>query len=502
MDTVQKINNTLVSLFNTVLKMEEKALKESSIHNLSIKEIHTLVAIGKGRPKTMTQVAGILKVSVSTLTVAINKLVGKGYVNRFRVPEDRRIVKIELTEQGIAVVKQHEEFHMEMIRDAIAGLSKEEADRFAAAIDNVDKFMLMERVTEVKHDGPFELKPMHLGNLMIPVPLFQGGMGIGISMGRLASAVVKCGGVGVIAAAQIGFAEPDFKSNERNANQSALRREIKKAVDAKSDVKNPGPVGVNVMVSSEQYEVSVQTAIEAGADIIISSAGIPTSLPGICKGSNVKLIPIVSSARAAGVIIRNWAKKYNRTPDAIIFEGPLAGGYLGFKEEKLEAAEEEFYKTIKDIKVKLTDLQSCPLIVAGGIYTKADAQKVLACGADGIQMGTRFVTTEECDAPDCFKEAYLKAGEQDLAIIKSPEGLPGRAINNTFVKTIAKHEIPIQDCNNCLNTCNPKEAKYCITQALVNAAKGDLENGLIFCGSQVVKSNKIETVADVFSEFV
>ena len=502
MNTVTKINETLVSLFNIVLKIEEKALRQSAKHDLSITEMHTLVAIGEGKPKTMTQVANTLKISVSTLTAAINKLVNKDYVRRFRVPEDRRIVRIELTDSGAAAVREHEDFHIAMISDAIEGLTHEEAQRFAESIENLNEFLKMRMVVHEKKEGPFELAPIDINGLKVPVPLFQGGMGIGISLSRLAAAVSRCGGAGTISAAQTGFNEPDFYTNPVEANKRALKREIRKALEAVKDVKDRGPIGVNIMCASKDYEDYVLASIEAGAEFIVSGAGLPTSLPGIAKNSTVKLIPIVSSARAADIIIKSWAKKYNRTPDALIFEGPLAGGHLGFKEEQLEHENDQFYKTISEIKAVLEEVPDCKLIVGGGIYTKSDSEKVLACGADGIQLATRFVTTEECDAPEEFKQAYLNCKEEDIVIIKSPVGMPARALNNNFVKSVAQKPIPIKECNGCLTTCNYKAASYCITEALVKAAKGDVENGLVFCGGKAYKNKKMETVKEIFDEFV
>ncbi len=500
MNTVTKINETLVNLFNIVLKIEEKALRSSANRDLSITEIHTLAAIGEGKPKTMTQVATALKINVSTLTAAINKLVNKEYVRRFRVPEDRRIVRIELTESGVSAVREHEAFHIAMISDAIEGLTHEEAQRFAESIENLNEFMKMRMVIHEKKEGPFELVPMDMNGLKVPIPLFQGGMGIGISLSRLASAVSKCGGAGTISAAQTGFKEDDFYTNPVEANKRALKREIRKALEAVEGVEGRGPIGVNIMCASKDYEEYVLASVEAGAEFIVSGAGLPTSLPGIVKDSNVKLIPIVSSARAAEIIIKSWAKKHNRTPDAIIFEGPLAGGHLGFKEEQLKHEQDQFYKTIAEIKAVLEDLPDCKLIVGGGIYTKSDCEKALACGADGIQMASRFVTTKECDAPEEFKQAYLNCKEEDIVIIKSPVGMPARAINNNFVKSVAKKPMPIKECNGCLTTCNYKAASYCITEALANAAKGDVENGLIFCGGKAYKNKKMETVQEIFDE--
>lgn len=500
MDVIKKLNDILVSLFNSVLKMEENAIRNSSRHNLSITEVHTLAAIGPGKAKTMTQVAASLKISVSTLTTAINKLVDKKYVNRFRVPEDRRIVKIELTEEGIEAVKEHEEFHLKMIHDAVSELGEEEQALLLQSLDNINDFFKRQRIRAVKGDAPLKLQPIALGDVTIPVPIFQGGMGIGVSLSGLAAAVAKCGGVGVISAAQIGFLESDFYSSPKEANIRALMRNIREAKEAIKDVEDKGLIAVNIMCASRHYDEYVSAAVEAGVDMIISGAGLPTALPGIVKNSKVKIVPIVSSARAAGLIIKSWTKKYNRAPDAVLFEGPKAGGHLGFKEEQLEEAQEHFYETIMEIKEELEELPDCPLIVAGGIYTREDMQKVLAYGADGVQLGTRFVTTEECDVHPKFKEAYLNAKKEDMVVIKSPVGMPGRAIRTPFIDKVEEGRIPPEKCNRCLTPCKAEESPYCITQALINAAKGDIEHGLVFSGSNAYRATKIEKVEDIFRE--
>jgi len=500
MEITKKLNEILVSLFNSVLKMEEDAIKSSSRHNLSITEVHTLTAIGTGKAKTMTQVATSLKISVSTLTTAINKLVDKKYVNRFRVPEDRRIVKIELTVEGVEAVQEHEAFHSKMIDDVVAELNEEEQGILLQSLDNLHDFFKRQRIRAIKGDAPIGLRPLTMGDVTVPVPIFQGGMGIGVSLSRLSAAAAKCGGVGVISAAQIGYMEPDFYANAKEANLRALKRNIREAKEAIKDVPNKGLIAVNIMCAARYYDEFVEAAVEAGVDMIISGAGLPTSLPGIVKNSKVKIVPIVSSARATALIIKSWAKKYNRVPDAVLFEGPRAGGHLGFKEEQLDDAQEHFYETIMEIKEELEDIQDCPLIVAGGIYTKEDVQKALAYGADGVQLGTRFVTTEECDVHPNFKQAYLDATEEDMVVIKSPVGMPGRAIRTPFIDRVEDGRIPPEKCNRCLTPCKVEEAPYCITQALINAAKGDIEHGLVFSGSNAYRATKIEKVEDIFRE--
>jgi len=418
----------------------------------------------------------VLKINVSTLTAAVNKLVAKGYINRSRIPEDRRMVVLGLTESGMNAVREHEDFHLAMVNDALAQLSPGEVEKFIHSLDNVNEFMLMRRIN-----------PLPKANAALtPDRIYQGGMGIGVSMGRLAAAVAICGGVGMISAAEPGFGEKDYRDNATEANKRALGRNIKEALEAVKNAGGRGLIGVNILCTLDHYEDYVRTALEAGAQAVVSGGGVPTALPGICRGRDVRLIPVVSSARAASVIIRNWARKHNRAPDAIIFEGPLAGGYLGFKEEQLEAAQENIYNSIIEIKSETEHLPGCSLIVGGGIYDRRDAQKALACGADGIQLGTRFVTTKECDVHENFKKAYTDCSESDIVIIKNPAGMPCRVLKNKFISKIQE---------------SPGLSGDSLTEALIASANGDIENGLIFCGAKAYKAEKIETVKEIFDEF-
>lgn len=502
MEKKEKLNIILVKLMNSVLKVEEQSLKENENIDLSITEIHTLEAIGEDKLKTMTQVAGALKISVSTLTIAVNKLVKKGYVERRRVPEDRRIVKIGLTEKGIEIVKMHRKFHKEMIDEITADMEDGELEVLLKSLESLGDFFKMRLTKPVKTGEGMKLEPITMGSLKIPVPIFQGGMGIGVSMSGLAAAVAKCGGVGIISAAQPGYNEPDFKKHPTEANIRALKREVSKAVEEVAGVKGAGPIGINIMCVSKDYDELVKAAVEAGAKVIVSGAGLPTSLPTIVPDRNVKLFPMVSSGRAAALIMKNWEKKHNRLPDGFVFEGPNAGGHLGFKEEQIEIAEDNFYKTILEIKSVISEEPDCKLIVGGGIFTREDVEKALSYGADGVQLGTRFVATEECDAPDSFKQAYIDATAKDCVLIKSPVGMPGRALRNKWLEgSVLKGEKEkISLCSNCMSACNPSVAQYCITDALIKAIRGDVENGLVFCGTNVGKVTKIQKVSEIFDE--
>ena len=347
------------------------------------------------------------------------------------------------------------------------------------------------------------MKNIKIGDKLTRIPLIQGGMGVGISLGRLAGAVAKEGGVGIISTAQIGYREPDFDDNPAEANLRAIRREMEKARAISPD----GIIGFNVMTALREHAEHIRAAVKAGADIIISGAGLPTELPALTEGSRTKVAPIVSTDKSAQVILKYWDRKYKRTADLVVIEGPLAGGHLGFKKEDLSEYTPDVYseeirriiRTVKSYGEKYgVDI---PVVVAGGIYDGDDVKRVMALGADGVQVATRFVTTEECDADIRYKEAYIRASEEDIAIVKSPVGMPGRAILNPFMKRVmAGGKIPHSPCHGCLEKCKPAEIPYCITDGLINAVKGNVENALLFCGAKAWKAQKIDTVREAVQE--
>ncbi|WP_024613287.1 nitronate monooxygenase [Clostridium sp. Ade.TY] len=345
------------------------------------------------------------------------------------------------------------------------------------------------------------IKPLKIGELISRLPIIQGGMGVGVSLSNLASAVTNAGGIGIISSAQIGFKESDFEKNPLEANLRALKKHIKLA----KEKCNNGIIGVNVMVATNEYAEYIKTAIESGIDLIISGAGMPTALPKLTKGHNVKLAPIVSSLKAAKVILKLWDKHDNVAPDMIVVEGPKAGGHLGFKKDDIENASETFDDTIKDIVLHVKDYEfkynkSIPVIAAGGIFNGNDIVKYLKLGASGVQMATRFVATEECDASQEFKEAYVNSTPETVGIVKSPVGMPGRAILNPFINKTLEGNIKVTKCYNCLTPCNPANTPYCISKALINSVNGDLDNGLIFCGENVSKIKNITTVKKIMKE--
>lgn len=345
------------------------------------------------------------------------------------------------------------------------------------------------------------MKKLVIGDLVANIPIVQGGMGVGISLHKLAAAVAREGGIGVISAAQPGFREPDFYTNTFNANMRALSREIRLA----KEQSDGGIIGVNIMVAVTHYEDFVKCCIENGADIIISGAGLPMDLPKFAEGSDIKLAPIVSSAKACKVIFSRWMKKYNRLPDLLVIEGPKAGGHLGFKAEEvmsIENFDDEILKileTKKEFEEKYN--KTIPVVFGGGVFSKEDVKHCIEdLGLDGVQMATRFVATEECDADIEFKKAYVNAKLEDVKIVKSPVGMPGRALNNHFIKDIVPDGCKISRCFKCLVHCDPKTIPYCISQALFNGANGDIDNALVFCGENVYKIDKISTVKDIIDE--
>lgn len=339
------------------------------------------------------------------------------------------------------------------------------------------------------------LTPLKIGNLVARLPIIQGGMGVGVSLSCLASAVTNAGGIGIISSAQIGFKENDFNKNPLEANLRALKKHIKLA----KEKCNNGIIGVNVMVATKEYAEYIKTAVESGIDLIISGAGMPTMLPKLTKGYNVKIAPIVSSLKATKVILKLWDKHDNVTPDMIVVEGPKAGGHLGFKKDEIETASENFDNTIVDIVNHVKEYEEkyekkIPVIAAGGIFDGSDIAKYLNLGASGVQMATRFVATHECDASLEFKKAYVNAGKNEVGIVSSPVGMPGRAILNPFVNKTKEGPIKVDKCFRCLTPCDPKTTPYCITKALINSVNGDIDNGLIFCGENVHRIKEIVPV--------
>jgi NAD(P)H-dependent flavin oxidoreductase YrpB (nitropropane dioxygenase family) len=331
-------------------------------------------------------------------------------------------------------------------------------------------------------------------------------MGVAISLSGLASAVANAGGIGIISAVAIGMTEPDYMKNYREANKRALRKEIRKARKLTN-----GILGVNLMVAVTDYEELFTVALEEKIDVIILGAGLPLKLPqyifdkGI-ENIHTKFIPKVSSAKAAKVIFSYWAKNFNYVPDAVVVEGPIAGGHLGFKPDDLNSEliplSDLVEETVKEVSVFEEEFnKEIPVIAGGGVYSGSDIYDIMHKGAKGVKMGTRFVPTNECDASKKFKESYVNCKEEDITIIKSPVGLPGRAIRNSFIdKVNSGNAEPFKCYWKCLKSCDSKNVPYCIAQALHNAANGDMENGFAFAGSKAYLTKSIQPVKQVVLE--
>ncbi len=348
-----------------------------------------------------------------------------------------------------------------------------------------------------------KIPKLQFGSITADIPIVQGGMGVRVSLSSLASAVAEEGGIGTISSIGLGDLE-DSKNEYERMSREALEREIRKAKSMTN-----GHIAVNFMGVLSNADDLITAAVREGIKIIVYGAGLPIKLPGLVEDISVNLLPIASSARVAELILRVWDKRYERTADAIILEGPLAGGHLGFSEEQLYQPEKyslenllpEVLEKVKPYEDKYG--KKIPIIAAGGIFNGKDIARMLSLGASGVQMATRFVCTEECGVSQEFKQAYLDVKEEDIIIIKSPVGMPGRAIHNKFLKDLEiKGRLKIICPYRCLSVCKVGEAKYCIALALVNSYFGDVDHGLIFCGKNAYRIDKIVTVKELISDLL
>jgi nitronate monooxygenase len=346
-----------------------------------------------------------------------------------------------------------------------------------------------------------KIPALDIGDIHVPFPLIQGGMGVRVSLARLAAAVANEGGIGTIAAVGLGDIEAS-KTDFETVSRNALIHEIRRAKSM-----TDGPIAVNILGVLSNARDLIQTSVREGIKIIVSGASLPLKLPEMVEDATVKLLPIISSGRAADLVLRTWDKRYARTADAVVLEGPLAGGHLGFSFEQLREPEKyalpillpEVLAAVKPFEEKYG--RKIPVVAGGGIFTGTDIARMLQAGASGVQMATRFVCTDECEVAPEFKQAYLDSKEDDIVIINSPVGLPGRAIHNQFLRNLEAGTLERLKCPyRCLTTCNIAEARYCIAQALVSAYQGDMDKGLVFCGQNACRVNEIVSVKKLIAE--
>jgi len=343
---------------------------------------------------------------------------------------------------------------------------------------------------------------LKIGNLTARLPIIQGGMGVGISLNGLASAVANEGGVGVISCAGLGLIYRNTAKDYMEACICGLKEEIRKAKE-----KTSGIIGVNIMMALTNFNEMVKTAIAEKADVIFAGAGLPLDLPKYrTDGCTTKLVPIVSSARAAKIICEKWKTLYDYLPDLIVVEGPKAGGHLGFKNNQISDPDFALEKLIPEVVKEVAIFeekynQEIPVVAAGGIYSGEDMYKFMKLGAKGVQIASRFVTTHECDADDKFKQSYIDAKKNDVEIIQSPVGMPGRALSNVFLDKVKQGLTRPKSCPyDCLRTCDYKKVPYCIIVALYNAYKGNLDKGYAFAGSNAYLAPRIFSVKEVIDD--
>ena len=352
------------------------------------------------------------------------------------------------------------------------------------------------------------MQPLHIGDLTSKLPIVQGGMGVAVSLSGLASAVANAGGIGVISAAAIGMTDPGYMKKFHEANKRALQKEIRLAKS-----KTNGVLGVNIMMALTDHEELIRVAVEEKIDVIFIGAGLPLKIPAILEeaglsGHRTKIVPKVSSAKAASMIFRFWQSRYNFVPDAVVVEGPMAGGHLGFKKENLGSNRIPLRTLVEETVLAIRPFEqtygkSIPVIAGGGLHNGKDMYDIMQAGAKGVKIGTRFVTTHECDASIEYKESYLAARQDDIVIIESPVGLPGRVVKNKFVQQIMNGETKPFKCPwKCLATCNYKEAPFCIAQALFNSARGNMDEGFAFAGANAYMATEINSVSDVITDLV
>ena len=342
--------------------------------------------------------------------------------------------------------------------------------------------------------------PLKIGNLEVPMPVIQAGMGVQVAKADLAAAVARAGGIGCISSVGLGTIEASQNDYTADSKKNLITQ-IRKAKELAPE----GILGVNVMVALSNYDSVVQTCVEEKVDVIISGAGLPIPLPGLTKGSGIKLIPVVSSGRAMKVVLKSWHRRYQVIPDAVIIEGPLCGGHMGFSREQVIHPElMPIQQILREVKIELAPFEAeygrkVPILGAENVVDANDVIEKINMGFDGVHVGTKFICTEESGLDIKSKEVYVNAKAEDVVVLRSPLGLPVKVLRTPLVEKLLNDEkIPFGCPFRCLRACEASEAKFCIADALLNTLYGDTENGLFMVGSGIGRVNDIIPAEEFF----
>ncbi len=477
-----RIEELLLEMHKSLTKLEENVAQKVAKGELTLEEIRELAANGANNRKTMSEVAETLGIGLSALTISMNKLVKRGYVERERGEQDRRTVYLRLSEKSVPIVQAYQEEHRHKISYRLARVSKTDRERFIVALESIHRYLDMSMAPPMRSSARGMFRQLSIGDRVLPVAVFQGAMSVGCTKGKMAGAVACEGGMGQIAADHIGLLEEGYSQDPVKTDLAVLARELDlaKKILAEEAQKNPdkplGMIGVNIPAKEEHYKEYVQTALEHGADAIISGSGLPLTLPKLCRGKDVLLIPIVSTSRAAEIIMKRWAKS-NRLPDAFIFANAYAGGRLGYKSAQIATATKTSRSLITEMKNTIGEI---PLIVAGGITGRKTAELAYRYGADAIQVGSLFMNCQECEAPDFIKEAYRKAQEKDVLLLQEIGGRLCRVLANDYTRQLSQEEA--RD----------------LTQDMCQTFQGNGDHAVIPCGSRVWKQPHPTSVEEAF----
>lgn len=357
------------------------------------------------------------------------------------------------------------------------------------------------------------LKPLKIGKHIIKYPIFQGGMGVGISWDRLAGSVSKEGALGIISAVGTGyyqkmqFVERIAHSKPFEAINFYSKHALNEIFKNARKICGTNPLGANILYAINEYGRVVKDACEAGANIIVTGAGLPTNMPEFTKNfPDVALVPIVSSAKALKIICKRWMARYARIPDAVVVEGPLSGGHQGFSYEDCFKPEYQLEQVLPEVVEAAKAFGNIPIIAAGGIWDRADIDRMLSLGASGVQMGTRWLGAEECDAV-AYRDIMPHVKKEDIELVKSPVGYPARAIKIGIFDRIKEGNAPKINCiSNCVSPCHrgveAKKVGYCIADSLGRGFMGDRESGLYFTGANGYRIKEIKPVKAIIAELV